>query len=98
MDLKDEKSMVAEIDEKAQILKKEILQRFSEYNRTIDFMVADAPLSVLCLPKATEKALSACGYKRVYDLFGLDFTKVEGLDEARIEGLTSSLDKFLSVS
>ena len=86
------------LDENAIRIKKEISEKISEYHRTVNFMLADAPLSVLCLPKYDEKALCAFGCLRVYDLFDLDFTKVEGLSKTGINRITTSLNKLLAVS
>lgn len=91
----DNKSV--ELDEHTINIKREILNRFNEYNRTVDYMLADAPIAVLCLPTNIDKPLRNYGCLRVYDLIGLDFSKVEGLDDTRIQRLTSCLNQFLSV-
>mgnify|MGYP001601849653 FL=1 len=86
-----------EYDFKMQKIREEVLKKFSEYSRTLNFMMADAPISILCLSKAIETSLTNHGCLRVYDLFDCDFTKVKGLGEVRIRDLTTSLDKFLSM-
>ena len=83
-----------------EILKKirdEVLQRFKEYKTTLNYMAADAPIEILCLPKSIEKCLIDGGHLRIYDLFDVDFTKIKGLGVARIRHLTSCLDKFFSM-
>ena len=91
----DEKKI--EYDLKMQKVRDEVLKKFDEYRKTISFMSGDAPLGVLCLHPAIEKALLAHGLLRVYDLFDRDFTKVKGLGVVRIRELTSCLDKFFSM-
>jgi len=86
-----------EFDEKMQELKKELIKKFSDYKKTMDYMVCDAPISILCLPKSIEKILSTQGLLRVYDLLNLDLVKIEGLGISRIDLLTSRLDQFLSM-
>ncbi len=80
-----------------QKLREEVLKKFSEYRTTLNFMAADAPISILCLPTAIETALLAHGCLRVYDLFDCDFIKVKGLGVRRIRDLTSRLDQFFSM-
>lgn len=78
-------------------LRDEVIKKFGEYKNTLNYMAADAPLGVLCLPTAIENALLAHGCLRVYDLFDLDFTEVKGLGVTRIRNLTTRLDQFLSM-
>lgn len=78
-------------------LKDELRKSFQNYEQTIKFMLADAPIEVLCLPSATEKLLLDNGLLRVYDLFDLDLVKIKGLGIARTRHVTSCLDKFLSM-
>lgn len=86
-----------EHDMKMQKIREEVLKKFSEYRTTLNFMVTDAPISILCLPTATEKALISHGCLRIYDLFNCDFVEVKGLTESRIRDLTACLDKFFSM-
>lgn len=86
-----------ENDLKMAKVKEEVIKKFAEYRTTMAFMAADAPISILCLHPAIEKALIAHGLLRIYDLFNCDFVKVKGLGEARIRDLTTSLDKFFSM-
>lgn len=86
-----------EYDLKMKKLKEEVLKSFNEYRKTLDFMAADAPISVLMLPIGTENKLKSIGCLRIYDLFNMDLTKIEGLNEVRIRDLTSRLDQFLSM-
>lgn len=78
-------------------LKVEVLSRFAEYRKTVQYMAADLPISALCLPKKLEKKLSDGDFLRVFELFGLDLTKVEGLDNRDVGDLTSRLNEFLSM-
>jgi hypothetical protein len=78
-------------------LREEVLKRLTDYRKMINFMAADAPISILCLKPAIEKALLSHGCLRVYDLFDVDFTEVKGLGVTRIRDLTTCLDKFLSM-
>lgn len=78
-------------------LKEEVIKRFADYRNTINFMVADAPIAILCLPAPIERILLNEGCLRVYDLFNLDFVKIKGLGESRVRDLTSRLDQFLSM-
>ncbi len=78
-------------------LREEVIKRFADYRNTINFMAADAPIAILCLPAAIEKILLNEGCLRVYDLFNLDFVKIKGLGEGRVRDLTSRLDQFLSM-
>lgn len=86
-----------ENDMKMQKIKDEVLKKFDEYRKTLNYMACDAPISILCLPTAIENALLAHGCCRIYDLFDLDFTKVKGLGTRRVGDLTSCLDKFFSM-
>ncbi len=78
-------------------LKQELIKKFSEYQKTMKFMIADAPIEILCLPKSIEKILLDQGFFRIYDLFDVDLFKIKGLGEVRVSLLTSSLDKFFSM-
>jgi len=89
--------MKLEHDLKMQQMKEEVLRKLTEYRKTMSYLYADAPITVLCLPPVIEKSLLDHGCLRVYDLFDLDFTKVKGLGDSRIRQLTSSLDQFLSM-
>lgn len=86
-----------ELDENSLKIKKELAESFASYNLTVKYMLADAPISILCLPPQTEKVLIANGCLRVYDIFDRDLAKIEGLDEIRIRHLTTCVDQFLSV-
>lgn len=84
-------------DMKMQKLREELSKSFSQYKDTMRMLAADAPIEILCLPGSIEKILLNNGCCRVYDLFDMDFTKIEGLGPVRIRHLTSSLDKFFSM-
>ena len=93
----DNLEMKLEHDLKMKQVKEEVLKKLSEYRKTIAYMSADAPITILCLPHVIEKALLDHGLLRVYDLFDVDFTKVKGLGSVRIKRLTSCLDQFFSI-
>ena len=78
-------------------LKQELKQKFQDYQTTMKFMLADAPIGVLCLSPVIEKILLDQGFLRIYDLFNVDLVKVKGLGAVRIRNLTASLDKFFSM-
>jgi|ERR1700690_22022 len=78
-------------------IKEDVIKKFAEYQKTMAFMCADAPIEILCLPKQIEKILLSNGLLRVYDLFNCDFSKIKGLGEVRIRELTTQLDKFISM-
>lgn len=84
-------------DMKLKILKEEVLKKLAEYQKTMVYMLSDAPISILCLPKVTENALVSHGCLRVYDLFNCDFTEVKGIGATRIRDLTTRLDEFVSM-
>ena len=86
-----------DFDLKIKQIREEVLKKFSEYKKTVNYMAADAPISVLQLPNTTEKILLDNGLLRIYDLFDLDFIKIKGLGIARVRDLTSRLDQFLSM-
>jgi len=77
--------------------REQVLKRFDEYRVTLNYMAADAPIAILCLPSATEKILIDNGFLRVYDIFNVDLTKIKGLGIVRIRDLTSRIDQFLSM-
>jgi hypothetical protein len=84
-------------DEQMKVIREQMVKKFSEYRTTINYMACDAPITILGLPKATEKILLDFGLLRVYDLFDRDFTEIKGLNAVRIGNLTSCLDKFFSM-
>ncbi len=78
-------------------LKEELRQKFHDYQNTMRFMLADAPIEILCLPSTLQKVLADQGFLRIYDLFDVDLIKIKGLGVVRVKQLTSSLDKFFSM-
>ena len=80
-----------------QKLREELSKSFSEYRTTMKFMAADAPIEVLCLQPAVEKILLNRCCLRIYDVFNLDFAKIEGLSPTRLRHLTTSVDQFFSM-
>lgn len=86
-----------ETDIKMQKLKEELQKSFAQYQKTMKYMLADAPLQVLCLPTIIETILLDSGILRIYDLFDVDLTEIKGLGVVRLRQLTTSLDKFISM-
>lgn len=86
-----------EQDLKMKELRDQVLKKFDDYRITLNYMAADAPIGVLCLPTATEKILIDNGFLRIYDVFNVDLTKIKGLGVVRIRDLTSRIDQFLSM-
>lgn len=78
-------------------LKQEIRKKFHEYEVTMKYMLADAPIEILCLKPAIQDILLSEGLLRIYDLFNVDLVKVKGLGVVRIKELTARLDQFFSM-
>lgn len=78
-------------------LKEELRKKFADYQITMKYMLADAPIEVLCLPSVIEQILLSQGFLRIYDLFDVDLTEIKGLGVVRVKFLTASLDKFFSM-
>lgn len=78
-------------------IKKKLLGSFENYKRTMLYMSCDAPIEILCLPKAIETILVNDGVSRVYDLLDRDLTKIKGLGDIRRGELASRLNKFISM-
>lgn len=78
-------------------LKQELKKRFDDYQKTMAFMLGDAPIGVLCLNPKIETILINEGFLRIYDLFNVDLVKVKGLGVVRIRDLTARLDQFFSM-
>ena len=70
----------------------------ASYRQTINYLEADCPIQVLCLPTKIESILISGGYLRVYDLFNVDFIKIKGIGVTRSRYITAALDQFLSMS
>ena len=78
-------------------INKKLLESLQNYKKMVNYMSGDVPIGSLCLKKQTEKVLNENGICRVYELFDLDFTKIEGLNDILIRDLTSRLNQFLSM-
>lgn len=78
-------------------LKKELLVKFKEYQTTMKYLAADAPIEILCLPSSIEHILIDQGFLRVYDLFNVDFAEIKLMGPVRIKQLTTCLDKFFAM-
>lgn len=78
-------------------LKEELRKKFTDYQTTMKFMLADAPIEILCLNPKVERILLDEGFLRIYDLFNIDLVKVKGLGIVRIKELTARLDQFFSM-
>lgn len=86
-----------ENDSDLQKIREELIKCFKGYQNTMKYLMADAPISVLCLSSQLEKVLTDQGLLRVYDLFNLDLVKIKGIGVVRIKELTTRLDQFLSM-
>lgn len=80
-----------------QKVREEVIKKLSQYRTKMEYLAADAPISILCLPPVIEGILLSNGMLRVYDVFNVDFTEIKGLGEARIRNLTTRLDEFFSM-
>ena len=78
-------------------IKEELRKSFQGYQNTMKYMLADAPIEVLCLPAIIERILLDEGFLRIYDLFNIDFIKIKGLGVVRVRQLAACLDKFFSM-
>lgn len=78
-------------------LQEELKRSYESYKKSLRYMAADMPISALCITQSTEKKLYALGYQRIYDLFDVDFTKIEGLNASELRNLTSRFNQFLSM-
>lgn len=76
-------------------IKKELLSSLKNYRKTLLFLYADAPISLLGLSKPIETILLNNGLLRIYDLFDCDFIEIKGLGVSRIRELTSALEQFV---
>lgn len=86
-----------EYEQQMHKIKEQVLKKFSEYRMTMNYLAADAPIGILCLPPSIENALIKHGCLRIYDLFDCDFTKIKGIGVVRLRQLTSCLDKFFTM-
>lgn len=78
-------------------INKKLLESLQNYKNTVMYMQGDVPIGVLCLKKATEKLLSDNGISRVYDLFDMDFTKIEWLNDLARRDLTTRFNQFIAM-
>lgn len=97
MDDNNNQETVITHDIDMQLLKKELMERFSSYQKTIQYMTADAPISLLGLGSRLDKKLVDQGFLRIYDLIDLDLIKIEGLTHVEARNLTACLNKFFSM-
>jgi len=79
------------------IIHEELLKSLNNYRKTMSYLLGDAPIEVLCLPKPTQTALINAGCVRIYDLFDRDLTEIKGIGHSRIRDLTTCLDQFVSM-
>lgn len=85
------------IDLETQKIKEEIRKKIDQYPKTLLYMALDLPVEAMCLPKSLEKILLDNGCSRVYDLVGLDLTKIELLTDLTRARITARFDQFLAV-
>lgn len=86
-----------EYDMQMKKIKENLLKSLQDYRKTMKYMVSDAPIAILCLPKGIEKILLDNGFLRVYDLFDRDFTEVKGLGIVCAGKITTCLNQFVSM-
>ena len=79
------------------LLREELRKKFQDYQTTMKYMLADAPIEGLCFDPKIQKILTDEGFLRIYDLFNVDLVKVKGLGVVRVKQLTSRLDQFFSM-
>ena len=91
----EEKNNVIVLDKEK--IAAELLKSLENYRKNMAYMAADAPLSILNIPKSVQKVLNNQGIERIYDLIDLDFTKIIGISESRIAAIKQSVDEFLSM-
>lgn len=83
---------------KEQERQKELRENISHYRNILNYLGANLPIQVMCLPKEIETILIREGFLRVYDLIGHDLTKIKGLGIARRGLLESRLSEFFAMS
>jgi hypothetical protein len=84
--------------EKIEDLRERFDQDLSHYRNVMEYMGANVPIAVLCLPKSIENALIRDGCIRVYDLINRDLAEIKGIGVTRAELIASRLDEFFTVS
>lgn len=78
-------------------VKIELIKSLKTYQKTMNVLACDAPISVLCLPKALENALLNAGFLRIYEILNLDLTEIKGIGKTRRNLLTARLNEFISM-
>lgn len=78
-------------------IKKKTLDSYKDFRKMTRYLAADAPIAILCLPKTVEKLLINSDILRIYDLFDLDLTKIEGLTDTGVNVITTRLQNFISM-
>lgn len=78
-------------------VKVELLKSLKNYQKTMNVLACDAPISALCLPKALENALLNAGFLRIYEILNLDLTEIKGIGKTRRNLLASRLNEFVSI-
>ena len=79
------------------VVVKDWKEDLSHYRKCLQFMEADAPIQVLCLPKTIETILLREGFSRIYDILKRDILSINGMGERRAAILSTRLNEFLSV-
>ncbi len=70
----------------------------AHYRTVLQFMGANVPIQVLCLPPEIENILLNDGNVRCYDLISRDLSKIKGLGTVRLNLLRARLDEFFTVN
>lgn len=78
--------------------KEKLAQDLAFYRTTLQFMGANVPIEVLCLPVKIQNILLKDGRLRVYDLIGRDLGEIKGLGTHGRSLLAARLDEFFAVS
>jgi hypothetical protein len=87
-----------EIKDSLKDSKEKLAEDLAHYRTTLQFMGANVPIEVLCLPTKIQNVLLKDGRLRVYDLIGRDLGEIKGLGLQGRSLLASRLDEFFSVS
>lgn len=82
---------------KEQELEAERVKQVVHYRNVMNYLGANVPIQVMCLPKDLENVLLGQGFLRVYDLIGHDLAEIKGVGPARRDILESRLSEFFAV-
>lgn len=66
------------------------------YRNILNYMGANVPIQVLCLPKDVENILLKKDLLRVYDLFGHPLEEIKGIGTERANFIRERMSDFTS--